>query len=452
MKQFHLSAIVLATLLTTSVLSTEARANTPTLPAATGTVSLQVDTLEHCLRMSNGSAAVYIYHGVPYAHAERFWAPIMTDGIEPNDTYTHSYLTCYQRINYAVPDKQYGESHVVLHEGETSPLTEGCLVLTINSPYPLDAAQTAQLPVFVYIHGGNYYAGGGEKNNTQLAEFALREQVVTVTITYRLGVFGYMYQPDSMSVNLGLQDQLTALRWVHNYIHRFGGDAENITLAGQSAGAQSVVYCLADSSRVPIRRAIVFSAPMGLTTGKCIATQRTRYIRNYLNKNGLDAWTCPADFLLAAQLAYMDSHPQQWHALPFSPTDLPQMPKYGARVQWPEQVVVTAQAQDGSMFGPKVAWGFVTRNVFIHPAKRYVRYLQKQGVQAQYHLYTWQPRGSKLQAAHCAELPLFLDGVEDFWVGSWIMGDVTREELCPMREKAMDDLAHFMRTGEWTMD
>lgn len=420
---------------------------------ATSAVSHRhLDTLEHCLRLSEGDRSVYIYHGVPYAQAERFRAPQMVNGIDKEDTYTHSYITCYQRVNPANPNVQYGESHVVIAENEESPLTEDCLVLTINSPYPLDEAQSASLPVFVYIHGGNYYAGGGEKPNTQLAEFALRENIVTVSVTYRLGVFGYLYQPDSASVNLGLQDQLTALRWVHNYIGRFGGDANNITLAGQSAGAQSVVYCLADTTRVPIRRAIVFSAPMGLTTGKAIATQRTRYIRNYLSERGLDAWTCPADSLLAAQLAYMDSHPQQWHALPFSPTDLPQMPKYGSRVQWPEQVVVSAQAQDGSMFGPKVAWGFVTRNVFIHPAKRYVRYLQQQGVNARYHLYTWQPRGSQLQAAHCAELPLFLDGVEDYWIGSWIMGDVTQEELQPMRDKAMDDIATFLRTGRWIAD
>lgn len=410
---------------------------------------LRMDTLEHCLRLSDESHAVYVYHGVPYAHAGRFRAPELVEGIDEKDSYTHSYVTCYQRLNIADPAVQYGESHVVIEAGEELPLTEDCLVLTVNSPYPLDAAKTAALPVFVYIHGGNYYAGGGEKVNTQLAEFALREQVVTVTVTYRLGVFGYMYQPDSASVNLGLQDQLTALRWVNENIGRFGGDAGNITLAGQSAGAQSVVYCLADTTRVPIRRAIVFSAPMGLTTGRSIATQRTNYIRKYLSERGLDAWTCPADSLLAAQLAYMDSHPQQWHALPFSPTDLPQMPKYGARVQWPEQVVVSVQAQDGSMFGPKVAWGFVTRNVFVNPAKRYVRYLQKQGVDARYNLYTWQPRGSRLQAAHCAELPLILDGTEEFWIGSWIMGDVTREELQPMRDKAMDDIGNFLRTGEW---
>lgn len=412
---------------------------------------LQVDTLANYLQLSDDTASVYIYHGIPYAHAARFRTPELVDGIEPADDYIHTPVTCYQRLNISRPDIQYGESHVVVEDSTLSPLTENCLVLTVNSPYPLNDANTAQLPVLVYIHGGNYYAGGGEKANTQLAELALQERVVTVSVTYRLGVFGYLYQPDSNSVNIGLQDQLTALRWVYDNIRLFGGDAHNITLAGQSAGAQSVVYCLADTSRVPIRRAVVFSAPMGLTTGKAIAKQRTNYIRQYLHQRNQDAWTCPADSLLAAQLNYMDTHPQQWHALPFSPTDLPQMPRYGNRVQWPEQVIVTAQAQDGSMFGPQLTWGFVTRNVFTRPAQRYVHYLQQQGVNAQYHLFTWQPRGSQLQAAHCAELPLLLDGVEDYWVGSWIMGDVTADELRAMRRVAMQDFAQFMRTGDWTM-
>lgn len=415
------------------------------LPAAT-------DTLQHCLRMYNSAdtaRAVYIYHGVPYAHAARFRAPVAEDGFAEQDTYIHSPVTCYQRLNPATPGIQYGESHVVVSEGEPSPLTENCLVLTVNSPYPIDAAPAAGLPVLVYLHGGNYYAGGGEKSNTQLAELALHEHVVTVSVTYRLGVFGYLYQPDSGSVNIGLQDQLAALRWVHDHIARFGGDAGNITLAGQSAGAQSAVYCLADTARVPVRRALVFSAPMGLTTSAAQAARRTRYVRRYLAERGLDAWTCTADSLLAAQLAYMDSHPQQWHALPFSPAGLSQMPACGTRVQWPEQVVVSVQAQDGSMFGPKIAWGFVTGHVFNLPARRYVRYLRKHGVTAYYNRFTWQPHGSPLQAAHCAELPLFLDDVEGYWTGSWIMGDVTAAEIRRRREGMMDAIGRFMRTGEW---
>ncbi len=404
------------------------------------------DTLAKCIRMYNDSAAVYIYHGVPYAHAERFRAPVLVDGIDTAASYIESRTVCYQRTEKADPSKQFGESHLVLKDGEASPCTEQCLVLTVNSPFPLDAAPAADLPVLVYIHGGNYFAGGGERTQTQLAGFALRERVVTVTVTYRLGIFGYFYQPDSQSVNLGLQDQLTALRWVKGNIPRFGGDTANITLAGQSAGAQSVVYCLADTARVRIDKAVVFSAPMGLTTSAATANRRTRFVRNHTSVN---LWTCPADTLLAAQLYYMDTHKQAWHSLPFSPAALPQMPAYGARVQWPRQVVVCAQKDDGSMFGPKVLWPMLTGVVFTAPAKRYVRYLEKQGVETTYQLFSWAPHGSPLAAAHCAELPLLLDGTDEFWIGSWIMGDVTAAELAPRRACFMDCMAAFMRTGVW---
>ena len=189
---------------------------------------------------------------------------------------------------------------------------------------------------------------------------------------------------------------------------------------------------------------------MGLTTSKCTGEKRTKAIRKYLNKK--DPWTCSPDTLLAAQLYYIERHPQAWHSLPFSPVGLAQMPAYGQCVSWPEQVVVCAQKDDGSMFGPKALWSLLTDYVFIAPAKRYTRYLKKQGVDAHYHLFTWAPHGSPLGAAHCAELPLLLDGTEEYWIGSWIMGDVTAEELRPLREQFMDKFAHFMRTGEWNFD
>lgn len=411
------------------------------------TFAFPCDTLHNCLRMYNDTAQVFIYHAIPYAHAERFRNPVMVSGIDTDRDYIQSNIVCYQRSFLADTLHQHGESHVVLQDANDDPFTEQCLVLTVNSPYPLDQAPVDTLPVLIHIHGGNYYAGGGERVPTQLAEFALREQVVTVTVTYRLGIFGYLYQPDSASVNLGLKDQLTALRWISQNIDRFGGNADNITLVGQSAGAQSVVYCLADTSRVYIDKAVIFSAPMGLTTSRSLGKQRTRFVRQHTQH---DLWTCPADTLLAAQLNYIDTHPQAWHALPFSPVGLKQMPCNTKGIVWPKHIVVCAQKDDGSMFGPEPLWKMLTSVVFTAPAKRYTRYLQHQGVDASYHLFTWAPYGSPLKAAHCVELSLLLDGTDDFWIGSWVMGNVTTEQLAPRRAYFMDRLADFMHTGTWT--
>ena len=93
----------------------------------------------------------------------------------------------------------------------------------------------------------------------------------------------------------------------------------------------------------------------------------------------------------------------------------------------------------------------LTSVVFTSPAKSYVRYLQREGVDAQYHLFRWKPKDSPMGAAHCCELPLLL-GKSEEWIGTWIMGTVGKEELEERRKKAMDDFAHFMRTGNWIME
>lgn len=400
------------------------------------------------------NAAVFTYPGIHYAHAERFQAPVVAPLTLPSAVSERK--VAYQRAFHV--SQPTTESHYVLPQHALYRMTEDCQVLTVNTPVEYNPLLSGEnLPVLVYIHGGNYFAGGGEKPNTQLAELAEKEHVVTVTVTYRLGIFGYYYEPGKATPNCGLLDQLAALEWVKKNIALFGGDPDNITLAGQSAGAQSVVYCLADTNRVAIRRAVVFSPPMGLTTSACTAEKRTKWVNRYFETHygdlptPLTPYNCPADTLLAVQLRYQEAHPQNWHSLPFSPTDLPQKPRYGKRVQWPEQVVVCAQKHDGSMFGPKVLWPLLTSVVFTCPEKAYVRYLERQGVDVRYHLFTWEPSGSPLKAAHCCELPLLL-GTTDEWLGTWIMGDVTADELNWRRAKAMSEFAHFMRTGEWTME
>lgn len=396
-------------------------------------------------------AAVFTYPSIPYAHAERFQAPVVAPLHIPDTVVSRK--VSYQRSFHT--SQATTESHYVLPQHAEYEMSEECQVLTINTPVAYSPlASQEQLPVLVYIHGGNYFAGGGEKPNTQLAELAEREHVVTVTISYRLGIFGYFYDPDRATPNCGLLDQLAALAWVKEHIAAFGGDPENITLAGQSAGAQSVVYCLADTTRVSIRRAVVFSAPMGLTTSAATARRRTQWVNRYFEDHYTDPlftpYNCPADSLLAVQLRYQEAHTENWHSLPFSPTALPQEPRYADRILWPEQVVVCAQKDDGSMFGPKGLWHFLTSVVFTCPEKAYTRYLVRHGVDARFHLFTWEPSGSPLKAAHCCELPLLL-GTTDEWLNTWITGDVQAEELNERRAQAMHEFAHFMRTGEWIM-
>jgi para-nitrobenzyl esterase len=141
------------------------------------------------------------------------------------------------------------------------PQAEDCLTLNIWTP----AADTQKRPVLVWLHGGAFTSGAGSLPWYDGQKLASEGDIVVVNVNYRLGAFGFLYYPGISSGNLGLLDQEAALRWVTENIENFGGDPSNITLMGQSAGAQSIALLLtrSEAGRLGINRAIVQSAPLG---------------------------------------------------------------------------------------------------------------------------------------------------------------------------------------------
>ena len=115
---------------------------------------------------------------------------------------------------------------------------DDCLNLNVWTPDP----GAAGLPVLVWIHGGSFMNGSGSVGAYDGAAFA-RDGVVCVTINYRLAAEGFLFLGDGIA-NLGLLDQLAALRWVQGNIAAFGGDPARVTVAGESAGAMSVTTLL----------------------------------------------------------------------------------------------------------------------------------------------------------------------------------------------------------------
>ncbi|PHP53534.1 carboxylesterase family protein [Actinomyces ruminis] len=137
--------------------------------------------------------------------------------------------------------------------GETTAIPEPSIpgddILSVNvfTPAPGDAG--AHLPVLVWIHGGGFYAGSPASPYYDGAAFN-RDGVVTVSVSYRLGLDGFGWIPDSDApVNRGILDQILALEWVRENIAAFGGDPEQVTIGGQSAGGASALVLL-NSPRV----------------------------------------------------------------------------------------------------------------------------------------------------------------------------------------------------------
>jgi para-nitrobenzyl esterase len=119
--------------------------------------------------------------------------------------------------------------------------SEDCLSLNVVTPALDDGAR----PVYVWIHGGAYVHGQGATPWYDGTSFAVQGDIVTVTINYRLGIFGYTNFANfdgghEHSGHVGILDQLAALRWVRDNIAAFGGDPGRVTLGGESAGAFSV--------------------------------------------------------------------------------------------------------------------------------------------------------------------------------------------------------------------
>ena len=134
---------------------------------------------------------------------------------------------------------------MVFQDGAPS---EDCLFLNVYTP--ADATDKSKLPVMFWIHGGGY-AGGASSEPRHNGDFLPLKGVVLVTINYRLGVFGFLVteelakENDGSAGNYGLLDMVAALQWVKKNIAEFGGDANNVTIFGESAGSFAVSTLMA---------------------------------------------------------------------------------------------------------------------------------------------------------------------------------------------------------------
>ena len=207
---------------------------------------------------------VTAFKGIRYATAGRWEYPTQVthwDGVYD--------ATAYGACSYQ-PRAFYNEEENLkkifyYHEfrkGETYTYSEDCLFLNIFAP---DTAKEGdRLPVLIYIHGGGFTGGCGHEKHFDGPVWPLKG-VIGVTLNYRLGPMGFVCLPQlkeeaGYTGNYGLFDQLTAINWVKDNIASFGGDPDNMTIMGQSAGAMSVQqHCLSPLSKGVFHRAVMSS-------------------------------------------------------------------------------------------------------------------------------------------------------------------------------------------------
>lgn len=211
---------------------------------------------------------VEVYAGIPYAKPPvgslRWKEP------EPVDNWT-GVLDCTKFAKKSYQDESnpimsslvdiYAEKswHPDYKSYPLEDMSEDSLYLNIWRP----ANITSNLPILVYIHGGSLTSGSSSFDDYN-GETMARNGVIMITIAYRLGVFGYFAHEDLRSEstnhttgNYGLLDQIEALKWVNDNASYFGGDKNNITIAGESAGSSSIsALCVSPLAKGLFKRAI----------------------------------------------------------------------------------------------------------------------------------------------------------------------------------------------------
>ncbi len=202
---------------------------------------------------------VNIFMGIPYAHAKRFHMP---EPVEPwegvKNAYTYGPVTC--QVLPPNPPPYYRGLHMLRVE------SEDCQNLNIWAPKTLNGEKK---PVFVWMHGGGYFAGNAlEEYSFDGFNMAHYGDVLFVSINHRLNLLGHMNLADygeefANSVNVGIFDLVEALKWIHENIAAFGGDPENVTICGHSGGGGKVQCMFQNDEAAPyFQRGIVLSGAM----------------------------------------------------------------------------------------------------------------------------------------------------------------------------------------------
>ncbi|MBQ3912535.1 MAG: carboxylesterase family protein [Lachnospiraceae bacterium] len=214
-----------------------------------------------------------IYAGIPYAKApvgELRWkepqAPDRYDGVRACDTYGPMAMQSGNGPLFGSLYQIFGfhKYNFSLFDNYREKKSEDCLYLNIYRPADYSGEP---LPVVFFIHGGSLTTGQSYYTEYRGDSFA-EKGVIFVNFAYRLGVLGYMANeelaaesPVGTTGDYGLLDQIAALKWVHENIAAFGGDPDNITIAGESAGSSSVnALCVSPLTEGLFRRAIAESS------------------------------------------------------------------------------------------------------------------------------------------------------------------------------------------------
>ena len=208
-----------------------------------------------------GSDGVLSFKGIPYAKAptgDLRWkapqAPDESSAVFMADEFGHPSV----QANYPLPDLAKGEKGISwVFDGSKYTVSEDCLTLNV---WTRDMNPDKKKPVMVWFHGGGFLVGSTTNDAYQLDNFCKNQDMVMISVNYRLGIFGstdlstipegkkYKHKDFRDSQNLALLDDIRALEWIQENVAAFGGDPDNVTIFGNSAGAADITILTATTN------------------------------------------------------------------------------------------------------------------------------------------------------------------------------------------------------------
>jgi para-nitrobenzyl esterase len=329
------------------------------------------------------------------------------------------------------------------------PGSEDCQNLSVTMPG--DLAPGERLPVMVWIHGGSYTTGSGDLAIFDPARLVAENRVIVVSVTYRLGLFGFLATHNGRPGNLGLLDQLEAFRWVRRNIAAFGGDPARVTAFGQSAGGDAIADLMATPEAPELfQRAIIQSAPLGIARGRAKMNHAMGIAAESVTEDtpAMDVVAREAGVAQVARkfgmLAAMPFGTQYGH------DPLPE--ESGIEAAWNRSapgidVLIGHTTGEARLFLPRspylsriarvplaglpLLWAVnwvVTEAVYGRAARRFARRHVRAGGRAHRYLLHWHAPGNIFGAAHTIDLPLLL-GTRKTWDGVGLIAGADWEEV-----------------------
>ncbi|SDQ80818.1 para-nitrobenzyl esterase [Chryseobacterium soldanellicola] len=393
---------------------------------------------------------------IRYARSERFKKPIPLKSAESEEILDKTPV-CPQNISPLL-ERLIGKTDLEKFEAE-----ESTQFLTVTRPENYNEHE--KLPVVVWIHGGSYEIGCGDLPTSDPSVWVKEQNIIVVSVSYRLGLFGFLGGNENRPANLGLFDIIEALQWIKKNINSFGGNNENITLFGQSSGGDAIAHLMiSEGAENLFHRVIIQSAPLGFRHKRQKMSaeffQRTEFLKE--EKEALKMTESYVKFLPSfLKYGLKTSMPfclQYGHA--------PLCKEEESLEKWRENAskydVLIGLNHDETAFYVKTAeTGFytylnntildkivrkTTESIYEKPANIFAQnYAEGGGNIYRFKIHSTL-KNNPIGASHCIDLPFIFEN-KSAWESSELLKDVPWEYIQENGKKLRSIWAEFARTG-----